>query len=347
MKRIALPLRSLFIVWVASACGPPPPSPVSPTVEEVKAELRDCRPSSATPEVGVFGLSIISDDYLMDARIFPLLSDLGVKWVRMEFHWSAIERNQGTYNWAYYDGIVHELANRHIRIQGIVTYLPAYETEATFAPGLDRYTRALVARYKIGGEFWKGKGLDGYGVQYWEVFNEPNFPGHGWLKPGADPLQAVPAYGRALGVVSKAVRDLDPNAFVLLGGISPQDSNFGKYLDQLYALEPGKCFDIFAYHPYGRTGQFPQTAQEFRAILEKHHDPAKPIWFNEFGTGLNSEQADVLRTVFAQKDAVPGFFYFTLRDLTPMGGERHGLVDYDFNQKPGYMVLKDLLKAGP
>ena len=100
------------------------------------------------------------------------------------------------------------------------------------------------------------------------------------------------------------------------------------------------CFDIAAYHPYGLPEQFHVSAEKYRGLMTVQGITGRPLWFNEYGTTEDNERAELIVKAFAHSNAADAFFWFTLRDLAPIG-ENYGVLDYQYTQKPEYQTLKD------
>ena len=91
-------------------------------------------------------------------------------------------------------------------------------------------------------------------VKYYEIWNEEN----GWFMDAwADnnSVRLVKDYGRALLAAAKAVKEVNPEAIVVFGGVAGSSLDFPRIaLDQ----GAGPFIDVFAFHPYGH--QTPEAA---------------------------------------------------------------------------------------
>src|SRR5436190_1199210 len=132
--------------------------------------------------------------------------------------------------------------------------LPTFMDSPTWASGLNTalappqpsqypawraFIRAAVARYGVGGAFWKGGHYCADGVTpvpaapatVWEVWNEPNVSVFwGGRTPSA------PAYAQLLAVADQAIdTSVNPGAKVVLGGLTNDAAGF---LKALYTAMP-------------------------------------------------------------------------------------------------------------
>lgn len=337
-------LVPLFVLITALRKSPPPlyQTQHTKTLEEVLAATESCTPSKSKAERGVFGLGVLSGH---EFQAQDLLEDLGIKWVRSEFHWSIIQRADGTFNWQAYDSFVVEMQKRDIEILGIINYIPPWiEDWETVYGGLERFSAELVNRYKPGGVLAQQYQWKKYGIRYWEVFNEPNLPGFGWLGEVSNPEDFVDEYAYTLAIVNNVIRQVDPRAIILLGGLSLDGMPPDRFWNTLYQLGAKDCFDVLAFHPYGLIDNFDVAFEKIKKeVMEPFGDERKPIWFNEFGTSDDTIKVGLIQKMFEQKDAADGFFWFSLRDLKSSGWD-FGLVEYDFSKKPAYDIFKKLLK---
>jgi hypothetical protein len=154
-------------------------------------------------------------------------------------------------------------------------------------PAWQRFIRAAVARYGVGGVFWKGGHYCADGVTpvpaapatVWEVWNEPNVPAFwGGLTPSA------PEYAQLLAAADQAINtSVNPDAKVVMGGLN---TGAAVFLKSLYSAMPelNSHFEIFDLHPYSWT---PQNALgklvTFRDVADQYGASQKPIWVSEVG----------------------------------------------------------------
>ena len=179
------------------------------------------------------------------------------------------------------------------------------------------------------------------GVHYWEIINEPNLPGYGWLQSGMNGADYLGAYTWLLAEANQKIRLNDPQSVIVLGGLSPD----GAAIDDIWALGGGSCFDIFAWHPYnlGANQWSDFVTEGIRPFLQSHgDDPNKPIWFTEYGSASDADKVAKIDATFAQRTAVNAFFWMSMKDWS----EPWGLVSADNTKKAAYTVFAaDLAEA--
>jgi len=322
-----------------------------------------------------------ADSATINSRLDGMAA-LGVKWVRIDFDWSAIQPdNETTFNWSQYDTIVAAAQQRHLYLLGILTYTPDWARPSSCkqdnkcAPADSRqfaaFASAVAARYSS------------KDVHYWEVWNEPNNPS--FWQPKADPV----GYTQLLKRTDAAVKQQDPSAYIITGGLSPQATTNTSYapidfLNAIYKAGAKGNFDAVADHPYTfplspvntadhAWNQMASTNTSLRQTMVKNGDSNKKIWITEFGapTGgpgpistisnpnldqhpyvvdeaLQSKIMTDALTLYKSYDWTGPFFWYSYQDAgyTQDTNENFfGLLRYDGSQKPAYSTYKSWIGA--
>ncbi len=271
------------------------------------------------------------------------LEAVGVRWVRMDFFWSNIERERGRYDFTAYDGLVTTMERRNIRILFILNYGndlygggPAVlhdEGRRAFA----RFTSAAAARYR-------GRGI------IWEIWNEPNLEKY-WHAP-PDPV----AYARLVNAVVPAIRSVDPTALI----IGPATVGFPwEYFDTLHATGALARLDAVSVHPY--RGEAPESALEqylqLRARLDRLSPHRRmPILASEWGYSTaggwytESVQAQYLIRQWLfhlTADVELSIWYDWRNNGTDPADEQHnfGIVTYELAPKTAYRAAQTLAQT--
>ena len=212
---------------------------------------------------------------------FTLMADLGVQIFRFELPWRAVapewptgvtgnataaSPNWSGCRWQHLDGIIRLLGEVGIQPLPVVIFAPPWSTGSSNPVGMplamhvEHVMTALARRYRDH-------------VHYWELWNEPDHA-HFW----SGTLEEYVA--RVLVPGSSAVRSVDGNLRVVVGGLAHADS-----LAALYAAHAKDAFDVFSFHCYPRRArvcEVQRTVARARAIMERYGD-AKPLWLTECG----------------------------------------------------------------
>ena len=247
----------------------------------------------------------------------------GIDVVRVPVAWSQVQPTRnGGYDWGLVDSQVEIAARNNLQVLPVLYHSPRW---ATGAPErLPIYTtaqrqawkaflREIVERYGPGGEFWQPDPVQQamaactpcpasltsqatasiapdtpiIPISEWQLWNEENF--FYFTKP-ASPGR----YARLLRISSPAIKNIKPNAKVILGGLfgrpkerPPRAMAATAFLNELYQVRGIKAyFDGVALHPYASTAKQLETISEsMRRIMRRHGDARTGFYITEVGWG--------------------------------------------------------------
>lgn len=286
--------------------------------------FQNCYLTSAFIDTNVFGMHIHGETHT-HPNVLAAIDDINLSWVLNGVHWPTIEPDKDNYNLEAYDDFMVQMANRNENlILSIGNYWPLWiEDSEQLKIEIAEMTKRVVKRYKPNGEFSQENGFGNYGCSYWELINEPNLPCCGWGYHGANQPVNSALYAEIVSVMHEAIRQEDPNAKIVLGGLSSSNEHQGPiaFLDDLYSYGAINAFDIIAYHPYGEHNDLSIPLAAIEAKMQEYGDQ-KPIWITEIGEpNLNDNdpvkdsQVEVFNAIVAQDDLVPAIFWLGLVDL--------------------------------
>ena len=291
---------------------------------------------------------------------------LGLEWVRVDLHWDRHEPSEGRYRLGELDEVVDSLKQERLKS---VFYLVGSAPHATSAPSgsptPDQYPpkQAQVFAERMAMLARRYPSIDA-----WQVWNEPNLPSF-WR-----PHEDAEAYGRLLQQSTQALRQVDPNKPVVMGGMayySQMPVKGGLMLESLGKLGVQQLGTIIAYHPYSQTPEtdepgkrdFILRSQQLNQMLRGVQVPA--IWATEWGWSSyagpielqeligEQGQADYVLRRLALMSALDydKLFLFALSDLDSRASARdqhYGLLDLQGKPKPVYLALQRFLQiSGP
>lgn len=297
-------------------------------------------------------------------RQFDLMAEMNVTWVRIDIDWSVIESEQSNLDWTSVDTLLDEALARGMKVLAVVAFSPPWSRPSTADPSPDakqarpddaasfaNFARVAAQRYTS------------RGIHSWEIWNEPNTSK--FWPPRPDAVE----YGALFRVAVEAVRGVDPDATVLIGGLSPKfDEPQAEiaptdYLEQLYDVGAAQLADGIAVHPYSFPALPMDSTQRMiggfkdlpalRAVMDRRGDAAKKIWITEFGapTGTapnavsEDDQAAALLQARAQVDSwdwAGPLMYYELVDggTDPNDAEQNfGVLREDLSPKPAAQAL--------
>jgi hypothetical protein len=233
------------------------------------------------------GIEKASDD-VQDGQ-FDLMASSGVETVRTVFDWGEAQpQGRGSeFRFERTDGIVRRAALRNIDLLPVVLYTPkwarAYRNRFTSPPrnrsDYVTYLAALVERYGPEGTFWTGHPeLPKHPLREWQIWNEPHLPAY-WDAPETGPYGYARAYPLLLRASYNIVKSLDPDAKIVMAGITQRA---WEEIEVLYQRGIKGYFDVAALQI------FPQTIRRavkatafFRDALRRRGDGRKPIYLTE------------------------------------------------------------------
>jgi peptidoglycan hydrolase-like protein with peptidoglycan-binding domain len=384
------------IVQAPAPSSPTPPAPPAPIVVEPPTPVPTSTPTptltpTSTPPVVIppvvmppvttpvlssgVGISLGSGFLELDSATqnqeFDSMVSLGVQWIRVDMQWKIVQaQNSSTYNWSQIDAAVAEANAHHLKVLAILDYAPAWAASSSCAAGSNcapavpatfaAFAAAAAQRY------------DPEGVAKWEIWNEPNAAAF-W--GGASDCGAYTADLKAAYV---AIKQVDPNAGVISGGLAGESTDGhnispADFLSCIYSNGGKGYFDAVGDHPYSfpqdpsaapqsAWGQMSETTPSLRSIMTANGDGGKRIWITEFGAPTNGPdpQSDIteIQQAAMVTDAMDlyktyswagPFFWYTLTDdgiSTSTNENFFGLMRPDGSLKPAYTTLQSVISAG-
>jgi hypothetical protein len=239
----------------------------------------------------------------LDGEDFARMQAGGVETVRIPVPWSAIQRSpRSDYEWSGLDAAMIDAARHRIGILPVLGTSPGWATGNWRRMPVDNarqrqawaaFVRAAVERYGPGGEFWAEHGprsdqpLPPNPIRAWQIWNEENF--FYFVRP-----VSPGRFARLLAVTRPAIRQADPGAEIVLGGLfgSPRQNlplamDAADFLRVLYRSRGVKAdFDAVALHPYAAdTADLRRQVEEVRATMVRHGDSRSGLYITELGWG--------------------------------------------------------------
>lgn len=292
----------------------------------------------------------------------------GARWLRVDIDWSAIEPNQGRFDWTATDRVVRAARDRGLMVLGLLTYTPRWAQDSSVGTG-DVHSRPASAELfatfaRQSAEHYSGL------VTAWEIWNEPNIAL--FFQPRPD----VAFYADLLRRSYQAIHAVQPQAVVVGGSLAPAvDTPDGgriapaAFITELYKKGGGASMDAVSIHPYsfpdlpgdGRTADYNtfQQIPQVHAVMQRFGDGAKLLWLTEFGAPTASVpgqdrtvviddqlQARIIADGLQQAKRlgyIGPVFVYTIRDGKtgdPDLLKNFGIVHSDFSRKASMAVLQ-------
>jgi hypothetical protein len=282
-------------------------------------------------------------------REMKMISEAGLRWVRMDFKWDETEKTPGEYDFSAYDRLLAASQPFGIRILFILDYgNPLYDNGAP--PRTDAARQAFARWAVAAANHFKDRGI------LWELYNEPN---HSLFWP---PKPNVDEYIALAQVVSRSFHESVPQEKLIGPATSEIDFDFVEACFKAGLLNYWSAVSI---HPYRRSD--PESAAEdycrLREMIQMYAPPGKaiPIISSEWGysdvwRSLNEEkQAQMLTRAWLTNvgNGISLSIWYDWRDdgTDPAEPEHHfGLVQHAYQEtadsayqpKPAYVAAKTL-----
>jgi hypothetical protein len=303
---------------------------------------------------------LISAEPLPDGPILPRVGQGSAGTLRVNLVWGTVQAGpDAPYDWSHHDPVVANAAWASVRVLATAYSSPTWAEPTPETPplgsslaGFRAFARAAAERYRAGGTFWKANpDLPELPITDWQAWNEPNSPL--FWKPTPD----AAGYVTLLRAFSSAVKDADPAARILVGGLFPTPTggiSMDRFLGELYEGGGRGQFDGIEIHPYASTPRIAlaRIANE-RRITERFDDPDAPIWITEVGWASEgrppglvvgpARQAYYVRQTLelaaAQRDrlGIAGVIWYSLKDTPgPIWVGHCGLFRLAGSPKPAW-----------
>jgi hypothetical protein len=234
------------------------------------------------------------------SRLREALRESGAGWARVRIGWLYIQPDPPPAEyagWSYNDEQLGLLAETGVRLIATVADAPSWAADSPCAPiHLDRlddfgqFLSDLVNRYK----------QPPYNIKHWELFNEPDgtWPsgwagGLGcWAKENSD--EDGLRYRQMLATAYAAIKDADPEATVLMGGVAydwftAYGGPFDRYFpDDVMAYGGGYFLDVLNFH------YFPDFRAEWERWQREDITPTCGIVDDGVGTAYEVGGIDLI-----------------------------------------------------
>ncbi len=338
-------------------------APAAPEAEEVRPLDRPGIKSTTIQPYHYFtGIDV-------GTAVFDDLAYLDAGMIRIEFIHDA--HRDGSINYPAYDYIFDELAERGMKVLGLIDYQSVpYDTAEDW--NTDEFRADFVERTREIVEHYAHRENP---IKHWEIWNEPDLD-----DPNSWYYVEVNAYAKLLKESYHAIKEIDPDAFVVLGGLSPKGFAYDdrpNYLEELYETETMQRhyeehgsypFDAVGAHPYPETYFNPYEGladlmnEKIKAVMNRFGDRHKKVWVTELGwnSAHNDEETqrlglirsynvlDDLRDPEYPDDPpyVELYTWFKYDSWDP--SEEWGLVSIErTRRKPAYYAFLGLTEPGP
>ncbi|MBC8402032.1 MAG: cellulase family glycosylhydrolase [Candidatus Marinimicrobia bacterium] len=292
-----------------------------------------------------------------------LLKRSDVKFLRISFGWDGIETAKDQYNWGFWDDFVKIAVDDYgITLIPYICYTPRWNSTGDSL----NFWNHTPADYDEFGEFM-GDLVNRYKdrIHSWELWNEPDIDAF-WSGNAAD-------LAKLTKIGSKAIREADPEAIVVLGGIA-WDVKFLEEVFKIHEISPYvdvvNCHNYFETWHNGPIEDIIPYVNEVQNIIDKYGDK-QSLWMAEVGYStwrmtenmvshhytayydyehtFDFQAVQIFRTLtmLYATEKMDAIAWYEIKDL-PMGedviGDNNnrnlGVAEIDHTAKPGEKTLR-------
>jgi len=289
---------------------------------------------SGVTQFGIADPDLVGESASTQAAQLAAMKAIGINEIRLDANWDWVQYGgENTFDWAQLDQAVASVRAARMSVDLIVDGCPPWAavsgTEGDPSPQpassaqYARWASEVAARYAP------------KGVSTFEIWNEPN--NVGFWQPAPNPA----AYTADLIAAYKAIKNIDPSAFVLSAGLAPESNdgtniNAVTFLQRMYTYGARGHFDGVGYHPYSYPAlpntydswsgwsQMNQTRPSIRSVMAANGDSGKKIYLTEVGApsggpsgvGQTSQAAEFTQAIGAAKATswIGGIYLYSWRD---------------------------------
>lgn len=239
---------------------------------EVIGRIALKKPSALAKSPFGIGCETLDRELWEPEEVYPWMTDLPVKWARLQTGWARVEREKGKYEWDWLDKAVDGLLERGIQPFFNVSYGNPNYTEggARYHPlaneasvaAWKRFVEAMTVRYRDR-------------ISHFEIWNEPNLSGF-WQPDDPNPR----LYVHLVAETAPIIRRQAPEAVIIGGVVSRLPAD---YIREMFEAGLADFIDIFSFHPYGTVPEYYVPSVRVLRRLIDRYNPDIPIWQGENG----------------------------------------------------------------
>ena len=324
------------------------------------------RPGGGVTQFGMADPDLLGESASTQAAQLAAMKAIGITEIRLDANWDWVQYGgQNTFDWSQLDQAVASVRAAGMSVDLIVDGCPPWAAVSDTS-GDDSPQPASSAQYAR----WAAEVAARYapkGVSTFEIWNEQNSVA--FWQPAPNPA----AYTADLIAADKAIKKVDPSAFVLSGGLAPEtndgtDINAITFLQRMYAYGARGHFDGVGYHPYSYPAlpntydswsgwsQMNQTSPSIRSVMAANGDSGKRIYLTEvgapsggpWGVGQTAQAAEFTQAIGAAKATswIGGIYLYSWQDEgtdTSNNEDWFGLLTAAGVHKPAYMAVKNAI----
>lgn len=313
-----------------------------------------------------FGISdpkLIHQTSTVQAAQLARMRSIGITSLRLDANWDWVQfSGSQSFYWTQLDSEIHAARAAGMNVDLVIDGCPPWAAPA--GTSQDSAPRPASARQFAGWAADVARRYGPQGVRDYEIWNEPNDTK--FWQPAANPT----FYTKMLKYSYRAIKRVEPSAFVIAGGLAPVTTHRGSissiaFLRAMYSSGAKGYFDAVALHPYSfpalpgtyepwsAWSQMSATNPSIRSVMRNHGDWRKRIWITEFGApsngpsgvGTSGQAAELRQAIGISKSTtwIGALFVYTWQDAGTdkrTNADWFGVLTNRNRAKPAYYAVK-------
>ena len=270
-----------------------------------------------------------------------LLKSLGIKYIRTDFLWSSIEKNDDKFDFSEYDVWVNDLTENNIKIIAIVNGLNTNNSGSNLLIDTDKeieeyvkFLQEIINHYPQ---------IDNY-----EIMNEVNVIASS--RGGYLTKEDVSWYSKLIKKINELIEDKN-KTYITAGTVTLDETDSRitseRFFTYLYNTNGFNYTNHFAYHPY---------AWNYLTTLQTKISSHKEL-FNSFGGfsrldvteygssiyyGTEDVQAsELVKETVILEESSNLIILYNLWSTATTGLEQYGILSNDYTPRPAYYAMKN------
>ncbi len=268
------------------------------------------------------------------------LKNLGVQYIRADLYYSSVVRNDGTYNFYYYDEWIKMATDNDIKILLEFNGFPSKITTDDMTEKFTTFVNETISRYPQ--------------IKNYEVLNEPNF--------SYKTEEELKYYSNIVGICDRLSKENQNNPYIVAGALAAiGDTNSNavstvEFFDKLTRNSGYKAANAYSYHPYdGSDGKeqnpnLNKMLSRYKELLNQYGGFLRN-YATEYGISVYSRITEemqayklIQQTVLMDKYGVDFSSIYNFWNTGTDENDKennYGLVNNDYTPKPSYYSMKN------
>ncbi|WP_158703973.1 beta-galactosidase [Victivallis lenta] len=271
------------------------------------------------------------------------MRELGIRWVRCNFHWYSVEPEKGKFHWGKMGELVDELYRQDMHafaeLVNTTRWATSRNSEAGGSVDTGREWQSVAPRNFADWETFCARTAERFKgkIKVYEIWNEPGAPrngnSNGFWRDSSENFIEIIKHG------AEAIRSIDPEAKIMVSGFRAVDAgrHFENFVERVLP-QVIQEIDIISFHHWGSDAWSPKIYDLKR--LMKEYERELPYWDSE-GPGAGKTPDCIKNFIWTWSMGAEKVFPFIYN--LPRYPDR-SLVNPDYTPTPGTMTFATMTR---